>query len=861
MGNDGGSIPTRRELVKEAARSLTTTQVKESQQEQQAYNWTTCPLSHRPLSPPIVSDCVGKLYNKDAVLQFLLPSEDDNNDDSGANKVDQEEFLAGRIRSLKDVIEVKFEIDADHPRDAAAHRKERWVCPITRKELGPNVKSVYLVPCGHAFSESAIKEVSEEICLQCNEPFSADNIIPILPVAAADIDRLTARAKSLKEQGLTHSLKKASGSSKKRKKNNHTDNGEMAALETEPINAADVVRSNKPSKSSTPQPQPNGGNANAAGTKGGIKNAATASLTARVLGDELEKNKRRKLVSKYYKSTSTFTCISHPSVTIPINKLNDDYCDCPDGSDEPGTSACSYLSPLSPPFPAKISIPGSHHVPKNTTPILPGYYCKNKGHRPSYIPFSAVNDGTCDSTKCCDGSDEYANVGGIVCPDLCKEIGKEWRRLDELRKKSLGAGSKRRKELEMESVTMKKILEEEVVVNEGRVKAAEGQVEMLKKELAEVEKRERGKVVKGGVAGGGGGMNVLVNLAKERIEELKKSLVMIRGQRDDARTKVKELEIILETFKGEFNPNFNDEGVKRAVRSWEEYAAKKESSTKEEVEESDLEAILNEDEEGGGINWDEFLISSTPESDVEHLYDLKRYLPPTLLTWIDTQLKSLKQYLIENGLLADNPSDSSTTSSDSPALSSARNTLNKAEEELTSQKAHLQPLQADLRERYFGPDEIFRPLKDKCFSMDQGEYEYEVCLMGSVTQKPKKGGGNVHLGKFEKFDSVYVDEDEEDEGEGDDGSGDKEGKKKRLTMKYENGQQCWNGPIRQTTVVLYCHEKDGVVKKVVEEEKCVYRIDMGSAAACSSPSLSSSSSSSTGGGGGGGDKKGVKDEL
>ncbi len=160
-----GSIPTRRELVKEAARNRTTTEIKESQQEQQSYNWTTCPLSHRPLSQPIVSDCAGKLYNKDSVLQYLLPS-DDNDDGGGANKLDQDEFLAGRIRSLKDVIEVKFEVDTDHPRDAAAHRKERWVCPITTKELGPNVKSVYLVPCGHAFSENAVKEVSEEICLQ-----------------------------------------------------------------------------------------------------------------------------------------------------------------------------------------------------------------------------------------------------------------------------------------------------------------------------------------------------------------------------------------------------------------------------------------------------------------------------------------------------------------------------------------------------------------------------------------------------------------------------------------------------------------------------------------------------------------------
>lgn len=160
------SIPTRRELVKEAARNPTSSELKETQQEQQEWSWRNCPLSHRPLVRPVVSDCAGKLYNKDAVLEFLLPSDD------GASKVDAEEVLAGRVKGLKDVIEVKFEVEDDAEGEEKVGKAngdqqgEKWVCPVTRKRMGPLVKSVYLSPCGHAFSEMAVREVQGDVCLQ-----------------------------------------------------------------------------------------------------------------------------------------------------------------------------------------------------------------------------------------------------------------------------------------------------------------------------------------------------------------------------------------------------------------------------------------------------------------------------------------------------------------------------------------------------------------------------------------------------------------------------------------------------------------------------------------------------------------------
>jgi hypothetical protein len=206
MGNDGGSIPTRRELVKEAAKEKTTTEKKQSQHERQEYHWTTDPISQKPLEQPVVSDCNGKLYNKVTILEYLV---------EGGAKI-------GAVKSQKDVVQVKFDGGDGH---------DTWKCSITGDKLGTGSKAVYIVPCGHAFS-GAIKELSEKKCPTCETEYAPNDLIPILPTAETEIVRLSLRMKMLEEQGLTHSLKKVSGSKKRKNKvddtNGYQINGEVA---------------------------------------------------------------------------------------------------------------------------------------------------------------------------------------------------------------------------------------------------------------------------------------------------------------------------------------------------------------------------------------------------------------------------------------------------------------------------------------------------------------------------------------------------------------------------------------------------------------------------------------------------------
>ncbi|KAK4234990.1 glucosidase II beta subunit-like protein-domain-containing protein [Achaetomium macrosporum] len=514
---------------------------------------------------------------------------------------------------------------------------------------------------------------------------------------------------------------------------------------------------------------------------------------------------------KFYTSKSTFACISNSSVVLDSSQINDNSCDCPDGSDEPGTAACSHIDSLSPQQP----LPGSVTGTTNSTNALPGFWCANAGHIGGYIPFMYVNDGVCDYELCCDGSDEFAHVGGIQCENRCDAIGKEHRRLEELRRQRKERSAKRRRTMVKEARELRRRVEAKIAALKSEIEGLEVKKVELQKKYEEIERSERSKVVK--VEGEGGKLGVLVSLAKRRISELRNALDNLLDQRDDLQDRVEQLEDILNRLKREYNPNFNDEGVKAAVKSWEDYAAGQAGEKKSDLTDAEIMDMLKEDGETSGINWAEF--ENSDASDVDAVYNWEAYLPHSVSDFIRDKINILRIWAIDNGILADNRSGGS----ESRLVTAAREALDATKNEISSKTSALDEQQRDV-EKDYGPDDIFRALKGKCISSDVGEYEYELCWIDRTTQKSKKGHGNTNMGNFVRIDKELADEEERPDGKS-------LGKGERMVLRYENGQGCWNGPNRRTDVWLACAEANELWR-VTESEKCVYKMEVGTPAAC-----------------------------
>lgn len=115
-----------------------------------------------------------------------------------------------------------------------------------------------------------------------------------------------------------------------------------------------------------------------------------------------------------------------------------------------------------------------------------------------------------------------------------------------------------------------------------------------------------------------------------------------------------------------------------------------------------------------------------------------------------------------------------------------------------------------------GAESEFASMIEKCYEYDDREYIYKLCPFDKAVQVSKANNGETSIGKWASWGP--------------------EDKNKYMTMKFENGLACWNGPQRSTKVILSCGLENKVIS-VAEPNKCEYEMKFETPAVCStSPS-------------------------
>ncbi|KAI3404845.2 hypothetical protein KGF56_002362 [Candida oxycetoniae] len=247
-------------------------------------------------------------------------------------------------------------------------------------------------------------------------------------------------------------------------------------------------------------------------------------------------------------------CLNDTSIKLQFHQINDDICDCPDGSDEPGTNACP------------------------STPFK--FYCKNEGHFPGYIDQFKLNDGVCDYDICCDGSDEY-KIGN--CENKCKEIHQQFEEYRSKKLETISRALEKKKSILMLAQTKRKELIKSLQDLERALPETKLNLNKLKVELEYAEQKEEKSE------------SVYDHLDNE-FDGLQRKIDKHIKEMSRQENKIQTLEKILEWLSKNYNPNFNDLAVKDSIHKFQEYISnKEEDDVKDDIHETNklIKEIIN----------------------------------------------------------------------------------------------------------------------------------------------------------------------------------------------------------------------------------------------------------------------------
>ncbi|KAM4747267.1 glucosidase 2 subunit beta [Rhinophrynus dorsalis] len=441
----------------------------------------------------------------------------------------------------------------------------------------------------------------------------------------------------------------------------------------------------------------------------------------------------------FYDDTKPFTCLDG-SRTIPFDRVNDDYCDCADGTDEPGTAACSN---------------GRFH-------------CTNAGYKPQYIPSSRVNDGICD---CCDTTDEYNS--GALCQNTCREMGRKAR--EELQKQAEVAteGFRLKQQLiedakkgrEEKQVKLQDMVQQRLTLQEqvDALRAQKEEAEKPEQEAKDAHKKEweERREAEKAELDKQRSLEAFGELDKDSDGMLAVSELVSHAELDtdgDGALSDEEAQSLLGGSQSLDFSVFQD-SVWPQIR--EKFKSDTEAHSPPQVEEgteTHPEISPEEEEDEDGEEGEE---EEEDESDDDHR------APPIKTPDTESEIPpydEMTQALIDTA-------------------QKARSQYEEAEKSLREMEDTIRGLEKEIS-LDFGPNGEFSYLYGECYELSTSEYIYRLCPFNRVTQKPKHGGSETNLGSWGFW------------------SGPEDNK--FSAMKYEQGTACWQGPNRSTQVKLSC---------------------------------------------------------
>ncbi|KRZ79422.1 Glucosidase 2 subunit beta [Trichinella papuae] len=402
-----------------------------------------------------------------------------------------------------------------------------------------------------------------------------------------------------------------------------------------------------------------------------------------------------------YDPSKNFKCLDG-SASISFDWVNDDYCDCQDGSDEPGTAAC----------------PNGF------------FHCINLAAESKNIHSSWVNDGICD---CCDGSDEW--LGRVKCPNICVEIGRKMREELERKQAIQREGNAIRNHLVKEAEQMKtekKSKLEAALAEREAIQASYDQARNKNEEASKAENEARDAELQA--------WNEARKLKKEEERKSKASVAFkTLDVNQDGKITTDEMQL-----RKEFD--VDEDGVV----SVEEANMFLGNETEVEVDHfvshiwDTIEHTYKPEVEEG--SHDEEKPAAPAEESIAEM-DAKLDYRDAEADDLDAKFDSLPQEDLPDD---ENISYSNETQQLINLAQVARSEFYEIERKVSQLDSDIRDIE-DLLNQDFGPEDAFLPLNKQCFEIKDAEYTYKLCLFKDVYQISLNGDHRVHLGNWGRW--------------------------------------------------------------------------------------------------------------